>query len=66
MLTMNKIRTKYGGNLCRRCVNEAYHVQLRSHDCWYEYYPHVCPRCGEIHNIVNDLKLSAKLRLLLK
>lgn len=66
MLTMNRIRTKYGGNLCRRCINEAYQVQLQTNDCWYEYYPHVCPRCGEIHNIVNDLKLSAKLRLLLK
>ena len=66
MITMEKIRRDFGGNICRRCINETYRVQLRSHDCWYEYYPHACPRCKEIQNTVNDLKLPAKLRLLLK
>lgn len=66
MATMRSIRRRYGGFICRRCLNKAYHMHLKPSDCDYDYYPHECRRCGETQNIVIRVRLRKRLLLLLK
>ena len=66
MTTMQTVRNKFGGNICRRCFNKAYGLKLRSTDCLYDNFPSICPRCGTRQNIVIRLRLQKRLLLLLK
>ncbi len=57
MITTKKIEKRFGGYICRRCINEVYKVDLTRHDCIYKSFD-VCPRCGVEHNIVHDFRSS--------
>ena len=65
MVTIDTIRRRYGVHICRRCINEEYHVKLDPENCIYDcHYPRKCPRCGEMQNIVTGFRLSGKAKLL--
>ena len=67
MASFYRIRSRFGGEICRRCINAAYRAHLTPQDCRYGYpYPSRCFRCGEVHNIVTGLRLSGRLKLLFK
>lgn len=59
MITTKKIEKRFGGYICRRCINEVYKVNLTRHDCVYKSFD-VCPRCGVEHNIVHDFRSSGR------
>lgn len=44
VFTTSRIKNKYGDNICRRCINRQYMVNLTPRDCRYGYQ-YVCPRC---------------------
>ena len=64
---MNKLQTirrEQNVQTCRRCINQLYHVELLPKDCKYgNPYPHPCPVCGEMQNIVTGFRLSGKIKL---
>lgn len=64
MTTMEKIRNRFGNNICRKCINEVYQTDLSHRDCEYEMYPSTCPRCKKVKNIVCGLSLRGKLKLM--
>lgn len=67
MVNMERIKREFGIPICRRCINEEYHAALTPKDCVYgNPFPHKCPRCGETRNIVTDLNLSGKWKLLFR
>lgn len=66
MVTISKIISKFGGNICRRCINETFNSTLLSEDCLYEMYPSKCSCCGEMRNIVSGFRSSGKIKLLFK
>ena len=66
MLTgAKKIAARFGGPICRRCINAQYGVSLKPFDCKYPYpYKDTCPRCGEMQNIVDGFRISGKIKML--
>lgn len=67
MVTIHKIQTRFGGNICRSCLNETYRANLERADCQYDYpFPTRCACCKEMKNIVTDLRLSGKRKLLFR
>ena len=62
MLTTKPIVKKYGGNICRRCINEAYKTSLRHKDCNYGRSG-VCPRCRAIRHIVSGFTFSGMKKM---
>lgn len=66
MLTMKRIHRDLGGNPCRRCINERYGTNLQPSDVGYFIYPVVCTKCGKPGNVVTGVKISGKLKSLLK
>lgn len=67
MLNLSKIYALFGGGICRRCLNRVCHVNLERTDCVYgNPYPMCCPRCGEMHNIVTDLRFTGRIKLMFK
>lgn len=60
---------KYGsikddlGHTCRECLNKKYSVKLKSKYCEYGEYPYVCRECGEVRNIVYDIKFIKRIFL---
>ena len=65
MLSMKRVRKKYGDYICRACLNEAYHVRLKRENCKYGYM-YRCPRCGENKNIVVHLTPGGRLKTLFR
>ena len=65
MITGNRIKKDFGDYICRKCINKHYDVSLEQEDCVYGYY-YRCRSCKETQNIVIDLKLSGKLKTILK
>ena len=63
MVSMDRIHRELGEEVCRRCIAKRYNVSLLPEDCWYDTYPHPCAVCGEVHNIVIDLKRSGRRKL---
>ena len=62
-----QIVQQYGGCLCRRCLNRELSAALRPRDCKYGYpLPALCPGCGEQRNIVTDLRVTGRLKLLVR
>lgn len=53
-------------DICRSCLNEELHIDLEPVDCYYLMYPQMCRRCGEMKNIVTDIRWRKRIRLLLK
>ena len=67
MVTISQVRRKFGGLVCRRCVNAAFNARLLSSDCLYESgEASYCPGCDGTHHIVSGFRLSGKLKLLFK
>lgn len=66
-MTLKQLHDHYGSDLCRGCINSLCHAELERNDCLYgNIYPERCDHCGEMRNIVKGLRLSGKLKLLLK
>ena len=65
MLTTKRIVSKYGGNICRHCINAQYHIHLYPADCVYEDH-RKCPRCREVKNIVGGFQGKGVWKMLLK
>ena len=68
MSIMSKIQKQYGDNICRRCINKRYHVNLQPKDCHYADmgFVKVCPRCRQEHHIVEGLTFSGRIKTLLR
>ncbi len=64
MLTISRIKKEYGAPICRRCINEQYHVNLRRKNCRYFKASDVCPRCGNTRHIVKRLGLSGYCKVI--
>jgi len=60
MLRYHKIKGELSCS-CRSCLNRKYGLKLQPKDCIYEHYPYVCPKCGEVKNIVKNIKLLRRL-----
>ena len=67
MLGTGRLKTQYGGNICRRCINSAYGTHLRPSDCRYlDEDLHPCPACGVPQHIVCGFRLIGACKMLLK
>ena len=67
VVTENTIRVKFGGNICRRCINEEFGANLQQADCEYKIpFPQICPRCRNVANIVTGFRMTGRLKLLAK
>ncbi len=66
MVSMNRIRKELGQQVCRRCINQKYKVNLEPQDCDYYIYPAECSVCKQASNIVTGLRASGKLKMLTK
>ena len=67
MITINRIRKRYNGYICRRCINEVYDLKLVPIDCEYGFpYPYMCPRCEQMRNIVTGFKVKSRIQLMMK
>ena len=67
MVSTSQIRRKFGGLICRRCINAAYGVHLQSADCIYESEtPSYCPNCDGTHHLVSGFRPSGQIKLLFK
>ena len=64
MITYSALKTEGMGKYCRECLNRKYHLSLATKDCEYIYYPRECRRCGEMKNIVSDVKMLSRWKLL--
>ena len=65
MLSIKKIKKKYGGLICRSCLNENYPRQYIHHnECIYTNLEE-CPLCKENKYLVRSIKLVGRLRLIL-
>lgn len=51
--------------MCRRCINEEYGLELMQEDCYYLPFPDICPHCGQVRNIVGDIRPVKKMKALL-
>ena len=64
---MKTINDKLGHTVCRRCINEAFQVELEPKDCHYGGpYLQECQVCKNMHHIVVGLTLSGRIKLLKK
>lgn len=66
MKSMAHIHKDLGPNVCRNCINKKYKATLLPENCEYNYYPAECSSCGLKANIVTELHLIGKLKMLLK
>ena len=67
MTSIKQIHDQYGYNICRRCINREYRVNLTPEDCIYlSPYPKRCSVCNEMNNIVGGFSISGKLKMLFK
>ena len=65
MLTTRRIKNKFGDNICRRCINRKYKVNLEPVDCRYGYH-YMCPCCKKVHNIVVGFSRSGRVKMLFR
>lgn len=65
MLSARPVRKKYGGYLCRRCLNRQYRVRLNPRDVRYRHM-RVCPLCHSTDHLVVGFRLTGKLKMLFK
>ena len=64
MITKRIIKRAFGGNICRRCINQLAGARLERKDCIYDSYPSECPSCGVPQNIVTGFRLSGRIKLI--
>lgn len=58
------IKAREFGRSCRRCINAANKLSLKTEDCFYLPYPAVCSHCAQMQNIV--IEVRSGMRMLLK
>ena len=63
-MLMQKMVVKYGGYLCRRCMDRHYHVHL-SHRDVIETEGR-CPCCKQEGRLVTGLKHGGRIKMLWK
>lgn len=51
------------GVCCRTCLNQMYHMRLQSKDCNYIAYKYTCGKCGEMQNIVADIRKMSRYKV---
>ena len=66
MKNMARIHRDLGSNVCRNCINNKYKATLKPENCEYYYYPAECSSCGQKANVVTELRLVGKLKMLFK
>ena len=67
MAAIKDIKKKFGGLICRSCINKEYNVNLNRSDCIYGIpFPDICRCCEEHKNIVTDFTFGGKLKMLFK
>lgn len=50
---------------CRSCINKKCSIHLKQENCIYAVYQNKCQQCGEMKNIVEDLRWNAKGKILM-
>lgn len=65
LLSIKRIKARFGDCICRGCINETYRVHLKRKDCRYGY-AFRCPRCREEKNIVTGFSAGGKLKTLFR
>lgn len=68
MKTMRQIHNELGMNVCRQCINKEYNTNITRNDCCYisDYGKQSCSCCGELRNIVVELRIKGRLKLFFK
>jgi hypothetical protein len=66
MAGMRSIHKALGKFPCRKCINKAFGVHLVPNDIRYFDYHEKCTSCGEACNIVADITLTGRAKLLAK
>ena len=67
MATINTVWNRCGRPVCRRCINQVFHVNLQPRDCSYPIpYQQQCAVCGQPSNVVEGFRLTGTLKMLLK
>ncbi|MBR2697050.1 MAG: hypothetical protein IKE76_00510 [Clostridia bacterium] len=61
-MLMQKNVVKYGGCLCRRCMDRHYNVHLSHRDV--VEIEGVCPNCKKKGRLVSGLKLGGRIKML--
>ena len=64
MVTMGRIKRRFGGLICRSCIRQEYNARLRRANCRYLRESATCPCCGEVKHIVRRLTLRGYLKTL--
>ncbi len=62
-MILERIRERYGANICRRCINELTGAALTPRDCIYEDAIDQCPRCGDAHHIVAGFRFFGRRKM---
>lgn len=65
VMKLSDFRAKMLKRYCRQCINETLAIHLQREDCCYSMYQNKCHRCGDLKNIVEDLRWNAKYKVLL-
>ena len=66
MVTIKRIKKNFGAPICRRCLNEHYHVKLRRSNCFLSKEVDVCPVCEDKKRLVTGFTLIGAIKLLWK
>ena len=62
LATMKDISNRFGGCICRRCINMNYDAKLTRDDCKYTGREE-CPSCEEVRHLVSGFTLSGKAKM---
>ncbi len=62
-MILERIRERYGANICRRCINDLTGAGLETKDCVYEDAIRQCPRCGDARHIVAELRFRGRRKM---
>lgn len=66
MANMTSLIRKYGGGICRECINREYGAKLTPKDCIYYDYPYTCFCCQQHRNIVKKFRPSGQMKMLIR
>lgn len=64
MIVYSTLKRENLGRSCRKCINKTYNLKLEPVDCVYLPYQHTCMVCREHKNIVADIVLLKRYKLL--
>ena len=58
-----RIKKRYGDNLCRYCITALTGADLETKNCVYETYVRPCARCKDARHIVSGLRFSGRRKM---